>query len=599
MGKSKKRSRASRARLNPLKNGADSSAKDANLVTKKIQPLLAQLQSATPNDRSMAISSISVLCEDPHMRQLLLKEKLIHIILTHLLNDTNKDIVIEAYGLLRNLTLEEGYDISTYLWRNKIWVSIKDGFEQIVSSLKTLQQENSTSAANKSQQAAHNQSKRLLFDYADNLISLLVSLTNNSDSILSEVLSEENLKGVFDLILNFLNYGFTVLPTALQNTILDLIYDFSSESLDFIDELLKHEPIITLIRNLNEEPLKNELSQVLIQGILLQLLETDENISLDSNQCISFFQAVIEAVKDIDLKQMNDELNYVIKDEVDIPKLKEQAKKRQNAMMQLQAVEIALDVVAGIIEMISSLNVEVSSNLSTVLLATLPQFLDALLQDFPDRVFIAWNNLLWLISGTEENIDNSILRDLWNKVTTYDDKNNESIKMSKISVMWVILKICGTQANIDLLQEFNVWDNIEFVNTIIQQYNEVQGIDFKQRCCALLATVACYQTQNISINERVGAFLLHLLSSKDTPVDILIEALSSLFEIYSDGDFTYDVPVFVNGNYLSALEEKVVPNLKDVFKMVDKNKNPAQKEKCTEMFSTLQSFIHYKANERS
>ncbi|CAB4256976.1 similar to Saccharomyces cerevisiae YDL063C Protein required for biogenesis of the large ribosomal subunit [Maudiozyma barnettii] len=599
MGKSKKRSRASKARLNPLKNETNSSSKDANLVTKKIQPLLAQLQSATTNDRSMAISSISVLCEDPHMRQLLLKEKLIHIILTHSLNDSNKDIVIEAYGLLRNLTLEEGYDISTYLWRNEIWVSIKNGFEQIVSSLEALQQESSSSASNKSQQVAHNQSKRLLFDYSDNLISLLVSLTNNSDNILNEVLNEENLKIIFDLILNYLNYGFNILPIALQNTILDLVYDFSSESMNFIDELLKYEPIITLIKQLNEAPPKNELSQILVQGILLQLLETDENITLDSNQCINFLQAVVEAVKDINLEQMNNELNYIIKDEVDIPKLKEQAKKRQNAMMQLQAVEISLDVVAGIIEMISSLNVTVSDNLFKFLLATLPSFLDALLQDFPDRVFIAWNNMLWLLAGTEETIDKSILTGLWNKVTTFEDKNNESIKMGKISVMWVILKICGNQADVDLLQEFGIWNNVEFVNTIIQQYNEVTGIDFRQRCCALLATVACFQTQDLSVNEKVGAFLIKLLSSKDTPVDILIEALSSIFEIYSDCDFTYDVPVFVNGNYLSVLEQNVVPNLKEVFKMVDKNKNPAQKEKCTEMFSTLQSFIHYKANERS
>ncbi|KAG0670872.1 hypothetical protein C6P45_001637 [Maudiozyma exigua] len=599
MGKSKKRSRASKARTNPLHNKLNSAAKDANLITKKIQPLLTQLQSAVPNDRNMAISSISVLCDDPHMRQLLLREKLVQIILNHTLSDSNKDIVIEAYGLLRNLTLEEGYDISIYLWRNKIWVSIKDGFDQITSSLQNMQQEKSVPNNDKKQKAAISQSKRLLFDYADNLISLLVSLTNNADDILNEILEESNLNIIFGLIVSFTQYGFENLPIALQNTILDLIYDISSESLDFIDELLKFEPIVSLIKRLNDKPTTSELSQVLVQGILLQLLETDENVQLDSIQCLSFFEKVINAVKDIDLKQMNEQLNYVIKDEVDIPKLKEQAKKRQVAMMQLQAIEIALDVIAGIIEMISSLSLQMSSSLSTVLLATVPQLLDALQQEFPDRVFIAWNNLLWLFVGAEEHVDENILSDIWNKVTSHDDKNNSSVKLGKISVMWVILKICGTQCDVGLLTKFNVWNNIGFVDAIIQQYREVEEIDFRQRCCALLATVASYQSQDVSVNQHIGSFLMQLLMGKDTPVDVLIEVLGDMFEIYSDSDFSYDEPVFVNGNFLALLNDKVIPNVKDIFKMVDKNKNPAQKEKCTEMFSTLQSFIHYKTNERS
>ena len=78
MGRSKKRSRASSSRLNPLrKAGSNDNNKDTNVVNKKLQPLLQNLSSVVPNDRSIALSSISVLCEDAHMRQLLLKEKLV------------------------------------------------------------------------------------------------------------------------------------------------------------------------------------------------------------------------------------------------------------------------------------------------------------------------------------------------------------------------------------------------------------------------------------------------------------------------------------------------------------------------------------------
>lgn len=599
MGRSKKRSRASKARLNPLNNANGTSAKDANLITKKIQPLLTQLQSAVPNERSMAISSISVLCEDPHMRQLLLKEKLIHIILTHSLNDDNKDVVIESYGLLRNLTLEEGYDVSIYLWRNDIWVAIKEGFKQVVSSLQSMYSAVSDSKMDKKQISNHNQAKTLLFDYADNLISLLVSLTNNSDDILNEILNDENLPIVFDLIANFQQYGFKNLTTALQNTILDLIYDFSSESLDFIDALIKQDAVISLIDSLRKDAPVNELTQVLLQGILMQVLEADENATLHATECIEFIQSITKAIQPINLQQMNSDLNLVIKDEVDIPKLKEQAKKRQLAMMQMQALEIGLDLLAGIIEMVSSLDVDVSENLSTVLLSIIPPVLDALLEQFADRVFIVWNNMLWLFIGADDNVDEAVLRKVWNDVAKCNDDDITSIKMSKVSVMWVILKICGNQGNIALLTEFNVWNNASFSQTVIEQYQAVAEVEFKQRCCALLATVASYQTQNTEINQLVGNFFLEQLVSKDTPVEILVEITSALFELYSDSEFTYDLPVFVNGGYLAILQDKVLPNLRNVFKMVDKNKDPALKEKCNDTFNTLQSFIQYKATERS
>lgn len=331
----------------------------------------------------------------------------------------------------------------------------------------------------------------------------------------------------------------------------------------------------------------------------MQVLEADENATLHATECIEFIQNITKAIQPINLQQMNSDLNLVIKDEVDIPKLKEQAKKRQLAMMQMQALEIGLDLLAGIIEMVSSLDVDVSENLSTVLLSIIPPVLDALLEQFADRVFIVWNNMLWLFIGADENVDEAVLRKVWNDVAKCNDNDITSIKMSKVSVMWVILKICGNQGNIALLTEFNVWNNASFSQTVIEQYQAVAEVEFKQRCCALLATVASYQTQNTEINQLVGNFFLEQLVSKDTPVEILVEITSALFELYSDSEFTYDLPVFVNGGYLAILQDKVLPNLRNVFKMVDKNKDPALKEKCNDTFHTLQSFIQYKATERS
>lgn len=600
MGKSKKRSRASKNRLNPLNNGS-SSRKDANQITKKIQPLIKSLQSSVPNDRNIAMSSVSVLCEDPHMRSLLMKEKLINIILTKLINDDNLDIVIEAIGLLRNLTLEEGYDLAIHLWRNEIWGHLKNGLNKIVKSLDSMIQETAENPNTKEKKG----SRRLLFDYADNLISLIVALSNGSDDILDQILEDAKLHEILYTFVKFIEYGFDKLPTNLQNTLLDLVYDFSSESLDFIDSVMACEPIAILLQSLDKLSTKSELTQILIQGIRLQFLDGVIDTKIDSSNCTDIFTKVVNSIKDINLEEMKQSLyNNIIDNsenftEEDAKKLKTYAKAKQDAMMQLQAIEVGIDVITGIIEIIASSEIKPDTELNNVLSVMIPQFLFALLKEFPDRILIAWNNLLWLYVTIGFEVDSNLLLQLWNSITTQGiNKDDITIKVGKMSVVWVILKLSGQLGYIDLLKQLNVWNNKEFVESIKNEYSSNDDVEFRQRCCGVLATVASYQGQNIEINKIVGQFFLENMSSNLTKPEILIEMTQSLFEIYGDGDFDYDEPVFVQGGFLQILKEQVQTNLKAQFKMVDKNKTPELKEKCTTCFNTLDSFIHYKTNER-
>lgn len=586
MGKSKKKSRASKARLNPLSNQkSNENKKDASLVTKKIQPLIKQLQSAIPNDRSMALSSISVLCDDPHMRQLLLKEKLIQIILTHLLNDNNLDIVIESFGLLRNLTLEEGYDIAIHLWRSDIWTSIRDGFEKIKTSLKTINDEPIKTQKH---------SKRLLFEFADNLISLLVALTNGSDDILDNILQEQNLTIVLELLKDFSEYGLGNLTVALQNTILDVFYDFSSESLDFIDAVMACPPLVKLITELPSTS-SNELTQVLIQGIRLQFMDGVNDEEVTAEKCEEVLKCVMDAVNHVNIEEMTKDMSNIVEGEIDTSTLKDQAKKRQSAMMQLQAIEVGIDVVTGIFEIIASADIKFNNSLQVTLTSAAPNFLTTLLEKFPDRVLIAWNNLLWLFVSIKHDVDPQSLANIWNSVTNLEDKNELSIKTGKMSVVWVILKVCGVQGESSLLEQLQVWNNIQFTNSLIAEFKKTEDTGFRQKCCGVLSTIACYQGQNLDINRAIGQFFLECLSSPELDPSLLVDIMTFVFEIYSDEDFDYDKPVFVEGGFLDLLKTNISPNLKKSFKMVDKNKDPELKSQCTNVFNTLDSFIHYKS----
>ncbi|KAK5780577.1 Syo1p PWA37_003216 [Arxiozyma heterogenica] len=621
MGKSKKRSRVSRNRLNPLNkdgNKTDLSKKDASLVARKIEPLIKQLQSAVPNDRNIALSSISVLCEDPHMRHLLLKEKLIQIILNNLLNDNNMDIVIEAVGLLRNLTLEEGYDLAIHLWRNQIWTAIKDGLNKIVQSLDLMVKSKMESGSERERKDISKHTKRLLFDYSDNLISLIVALSNGADQILNEILQDDQLHEILYTFVKFIEYGFNKLPCHLQNTLLDFIYDFSSESLDFIDSVMAFEPIAILLSSLDKLEINNELTQILIQGIKLQFLDGVIDEQITSTNCNEIVIKVISSIKHINLDQMKKGLysDVVLSNNdngnsdgtidsnlvtANTQKLKEYTKAKQESMMQLQAIEVGIDVITGIIEIIASSDIKLNQELTQSIHELIPQFLFVLLKEFPDRVLIAWNNLLWLYVTLDEPIESDILKQLWNEITNQTDTLTQEdmiIKIGKMSVIWVILKLCGILGYIDLLQEWLIWNNLGFVSKIKEEYLLNDDIEYRTKCCGIMITIASYQGQSIEINKFVSEFLLEKMVSLETPPELLIDMIYAMFEIYGDRDYDYDEIVFVQGGYLDILREKVQPHLRNVFKMVDKNKTPELKERCTKCYNTLDSFLHYKANER-
>ena len=522
------------------------------------------------------------------------------------------DIVIEAVGLLRNLALEEGYDLAIHLWRNQIWTPIKDGLNKIVQSLDLMINSNKGNGSDNQRKDINNNTKRLLFDYSDNLISLIVALSNGADQILNEILQDEQIHEILYTFVKFIEYGFDKLPSNLQNTLLDLIYDFSSESLDFIDSVMAFEPIAILLSSLDKLDTNNELTQVLIQGIKLQFLDDVIDEKVTSSNCNEIVIKVMNSIKDINLDQMKKGLysdillNSDSKDESNMisantQKLKEYAKAKQDSMMQLQAIEVGIDVITGTIEIIASSDIKPNHELEETIHELIPQFLFALLKEFPDRILIAWNNLLWLYVTLDESIEPDMLRQLWNKVTNQTDtlaQEDMTIKIGKMSVIWVILKICGMLGYIDLLKEWSIWDNLEFASRIKEEYLQNDDLEYRTKCCGVTTTIAAYQGQSTEINRFVSEFLLEKMVSLEIPSELLIDMTYAIFEIYGDRDYDYDEVVFVQGGYLDILKDRVQPNLKNVFKMVDKNKTPKLKERCTKCYNTLDSFIHYKANER-
>lgn len=594
MGKSKKRSRASAARLNPL---AGRTTANKGLV-KKLDPLLSQLTNGTPNEKAMALASISVICEDPVARSELLRQKLVHVVLSQLINDDNTDIVVEAFGLLRNLSLEEGYDVSTNLWRWGIWSGIVKGFEQLKQSLPKCDD-------------APLESRRSLFDYADNLLSLVVALANGSDAILVQVLNEDKLQTIFQVIHAFLQYGIDKLPLALLNTVLDLLYDFSSESFEFIEHVLQDQELAAFVQNLDQSSRGNELTKVLVQGINLQFADMDMSYekadSIIHNVCssvqhINWQELQINTEPLNEQEMVNQEPSHVAQ------KIKDYTSKRSESLMKLQSIEIAVDLLTASTEMVASLYEETQRKLPESLLKTLTEFIPPVLANLQphltSRILISWNNLLWLYITLGVNffqLSDELSSNLWQFINSLPQDDQIDIQLGKWSVVWVLLKTISLQQDANQwLNGFQLHNNAQFVQNVISTYSkwlENNNVELCEKLLGVLGTLASFQGQ-VEINRLIGQFILEQLVLDRTPPLLLVDLTSSLFEIYADASFDYDEPVYVKYGFQEIIKSKVVPKLRQAFKLVDRNKDAVLKDRCTESFNILDSFIHYKQSER-
>lgn len=78
----------------------------------------------------------------------------------------------------------------------------------------------------------------------------------------------------------------------------------------------------------------------------------------------------------------------------------------------------------------------------------------------------------------------------------------------------------------------------------------------------------------------------------------MCELLNSIYDVYGDGDYSYDLPVFVSSNYLKSLEALSL-KIATKVKAVDRRTQRFVRDRGDETVLNLSSFIAYKKQERS
>lgn len=623
MGKLKRGRKNQKARTNPIGRGpkkAVEDKKDENTRQSKILPLVNKLLSPIANDRSMALGAITVLCEDERMRKILLKEKLVSILLEKCDKEENDEIIVESFGLLRNLGIEEGYDVIKYCWRNNIWTTIEKALAKIQISFKFLMENGEEKDKSKI---------TLLYDFTENILSLIVVLASGSDDLYEDVLHK--IDPVLRFVIELLNlFKFS---QKLFNSLLEFIYEFSTASAEFIekynqlgfnlDKVVDH--VRNLALNIKSEPTSDtnashsnlNLSAIYLEGIKFNNYEALSNNSQKEpvvGQILVNLYEILTKINLDDLKQsMNPQPTEPIKKDDTVTH--ELSKNTSNSKVVLTSLEVSLDLITSILEYLSVNENEdepltFSDELVSILLTKVYPVMDELLKFdlansgtllLTNKILISLNNFSWLLASSEQLPVEWFEKatDLWDRVVRLSATDDMEVQKNCLNVLWGVLKSLGPEIHtkLDLNMISDLVERGDAIRQEVVQTENEQQLEFYKSLVGFLGNVAGV-IGNIEVTSRIGKFLIQSieeLAGHNSPLycEVVVEALDTIYEVFGDSDFAYDGPVFVGENYLQKLTALEV-QVKQMYKKIDKNKSPQLKMKFEETWMNLGRFIQYK-----
>ncbi|EGV66338.1 hypothetical protein PSN45_003054 [Yamadazyma tenuis] len=641
MGKLKKGRRNQRARHNPIgkkgQNGVSDGGeakKDETTRNNRILPLIEKLSSSSTNDRSMALGAITVLCEDNRMRKLLLKEKLVQIIMEQCLNDNSDEVVVEAFGLLRNIGIDEGYDILKYYWRSNIWITIENSLKKVQESFKYLQQPPSKELTKK-QKEDEKSKQQLLFDFTEHLLSLVVVIASGSDDLYDMVF--EKLEPVLNLAIDLINFNISSnkLSIKLFNTLLDFIYEFCSESNEFIQKLATSnfslESVNTFVHS--ESQKSNNLGKAYVGGITFHINEVMKMNSSKNQVCHKILSSLFNNLTTIDLEQLKSDLNS--KDNANEPlyasapeitqdidqQIAGSSAEKDLAKANLQNIEIVLDLTTSVFEYLAiNENFEEPPELSPELIELIfkvivPSIIELIkfnqanenILSLSDKLIVCLNNLAWLLLSSESlpvewfNVSSAI----WDLTIEVSQTDDELLQKDCLNLLWAITKALGPEIKSKI--------DPQMINQLIQKCNDYisdwtsgnfnpDHLEYYLAIIGFSGSVAII-IDNTTVTYQISEFLLRtievFISVHNLPaaVELVLESLNLIFEIFGDKSYAYDNEIYVQKQYNQRLRQYELP-AKEMYKKIDKHKYAELKIKGEETFINIGRFIQYKESEQ-
>lgn len=635
MAKSKKSNKSNRSK-NQRTNFVPSSStvgKDNQFIETKVKPLIEGLASASEEVRSSSLSEITLLCENPKNRNVFLKERLLKYILDILSKNPSDEILTESYGLLRNITVEEGYDSAMFLYRQDIFNHASTILEKHLESIGAKTHD----------------------DLLENVLGLLSTMASSNDDIfdnLNEKLGDILSKVLVKTVQSFTNNSAS---PALFSTACESLYILSEDNQPFISQVSSL-PLPDILSN----PTKyTPLGMVYLNGlkynsIHISLSNSTEELPNIAPSILEVCQAINTFISSVDFGALQRNITASAQDSKEAMKIYQEAIKSKYL---IEGVQVSLEILSAIAETVSvdpkkqspvqdekmdenededeDMDLYIRKAVSTQeenhyndfigfdnndsLQATF-QFIQSdivptlfKLLPYPEylsRALNTLNNISWAL---ESNSKYAVqwkqqAEQLWTEllphVSSTDNKpfvEIESIN-SSISILWAIASFFNGVVPITLPIINFLISQSETISTL---YPTDEVTEHYIRLVGLFTAVAKVP-QQYEITQRIADYLLTLLDIVATKgassvnglnEKVAIEVLYAIFDVFGDGDRDYDDKVYVKGGLNSKLAV-ILPKIRNVFKRVSKVKDYALRERATEATMNLARFIEYKKAEK-
>ncbi|EKM61546.1 uncharacterized protein PHACADRAFT_135300 [Phanerochaete carnosa HHB-10118-sp] len=224
MGKSQKKRQM--RRHNPMRvpdshlpkglDSASASSSKREAILPIMQKACFRMESPDAAERKWACVAVSNFIQnDPSTRRLLQGKNIVGSLVNRL-SDSDEEVVVEAAGSLRNLCIDGGYDICAEMYNKRILSPLKAFIPKISSTLSQYLENPKTAPDN---------AQKLVYEFADNIITILWCLSETSNKALDAI----NQIGLVPFLMSFLGSK-DKLPLSTITSAAQCLYVFTDDN---------------------------------------------------------------------------------------------------------------------------------------------------------------------------------------------------------------------------------------------------------------------------------------------------------------------------------------------------------------------------------
>ncbi|KAF8640573.1 hypothetical protein AX17_000235 [Amanita inopinata Kibby_2008] len=342
------------------------SASQSSSKTDAVLPIVQKMESADATERKWACVAVSNLIQnDPSTRRLLQGKNIVGALVTRL-TDPEEEVVVEAAGTLRNLCIDGGYDICAEMYNKNILVPLQAFVPKISATLSQFLESPKTAPENV---------RKVVYEFADNVITTLWCLSETSNKALNAI----NTMHLIPFLMSFLASG-DKLPIAPVVSAAQCLYVLTDDNESAIADVRSDAGyiscLVSIVQPGQDEPQPKDPSdprsvmlRVLAAGILRNINpipppSATSFVDIDKDVVLPLLQPVISSVSLLDTSNT---VQQLIAREASEPQIEKLSLKNTPVSDHKSSAELELEKLEGKLK-----TIQLALEVLTGVCATLP-----------------------------------------------------------------------------------------------------------------------------------------------------------------------------------------------------------------------------------